>query len=115
MPNERDLQRNDTRMLVLAVLSAGPNHGYAIARDIENRSAHALSMGEGALYPALRALENEKLVTAAWELQPVGAARKVYTLTDLGRKELDLRTDAWLEYTRAVSSMIGGKLNEQPA
>ena len=115
MPNDRDLQRNDTRMLVLAVLAESPRHGYSIAREIEARTADALKMGEGALYPALRALENEKLVTSQWELQPVGAARKVYCLTDDGRKELDRRRAAWAQYTQAVTQVVGGNLNEQPA
>ena len=115
MANERELQRNDTRMLVLAVLSAGPNHGYAIARDIETRSANALSMGEGALYPTLRALENEKLIGGSWVIQEGGPPRKVYTLTEDGRKEFLRRAEAWREYTRAVTSLIGGKLDESPA
>ncbi len=114
MPGDRDQQRNQTLLLVLGVLADGPRHGYAIAREVENRSAHALSMGEGALYPALRALENDGMIVGGWEFQPVGPARKVYTITDAGHQELARQWEAWRAHNTAVRRVIG-RLHEQPA
>lgn len=94
-------------MLILSVLSDGPRHGYAIAREIERRSADALSMGEGALYPSLRALEREELVTAEWQTPPSGPARRVYSLTDAGRAKLVAHVSAWQAFARAVNAVIG--------
>ena len=58
----RTLSRNDIPILVLAVLSDGPSHGYAIAREVERRSQALFQMKEGALYPALKVLEMDELI-----------------------------------------------------
>ncbi len=108
MSQDRELQKGGVPTLILAVLSDAPRHGYAIAREIERRSRNALKAGEGSLYPALRALENDGLVAGAWEIQPSGPARKVYSLTDDGRAELAKRTKAWKEYARAVGLVLEG-------
>ena len=107
----RELPKNDLPTLILAVLSGAPLHGYGIAREIERRSADALTLREGSLYPALRVLEQDGLLRAAWEIQPSGPARKVYELTDEGRAELSARTEKWREYARTFESILGGVRN----
>ena len=52
-----ELLKGNTPTLILAVLDEAPRHGYAIAREIERRSRDAFRLGEGSLYPTLRALE----------------------------------------------------------
>ena len=106
-------------MLILAVLSEKPNHGYAIARDIESRSQNALQTGEGALYPALRTLERTGQVVSRWEMQESGPARRTYQLTDEGRKKLAAQILAWRQFSEAVETVIGrieigGIPNAQP-
>jgi PadR family transcriptional regulator PadR len=103
-----ELLKGNTPTLILAVLAEGPRHGYAIAREIERRSQDALSLGEGSLYPALRALEAEGLVSSAWEVQESGPSRRVYVLTDAGRAELVKRTRSWRSFVRAVEGVLGG-------
>lgn len=98
------------------MLDEGPCHGYAIAREIERRSRNALTLGEGSLYPALRALEAEGLVTSSWEVQASGPARKVYGLTEAGRGELAKRARSWREFARAIEAVLeGGARGPQPA
>jgi PadR family transcriptional regulator PadR len=104
-----ELLKGNTPTLLLAVLQEGPLHGYAIAREIERRSKDALQLGEGSLYPALRALERDGLITGRWEPQPSGPARKVYELTDAGRAEIVKRTRYWREFVEAVENVIGGQ------
>lgn len=99
--------KGNTPTLILAVLEQGPSHGYAIAREIERRSADALKMGEGALYPALRALEGDGLVESRWETPSTGPARKVYVLTDSGRAELERRARAWRRFSTAIDAVLG--------
>lgn len=106
-----EMLKGHTPTLILAVLADGPRHGYAIAREIERRSAEALSLGEGSLYPALRALEAEGLVTSQWEVQPSGPARKVYALTESGHAELARRTRTWREFADAVEGVLRGAGN----
>jgi PadR family transcriptional regulator PadR len=103
-----ELRKGSTQTLILTVLAEQPAHGYAIAREIERRSREALQMGEGALYPALRGLEREGFVTSRWEPQPAGAARRVYELTEDGRKHLQAQLDSWRKFTGAVNDVIGG-------
>jgi PadR family transcriptional regulator PadR len=111
-----ELLKGNTPTLILAVLAGAPRHGYGIAREIERRSEQALSLGEGSLYPALRLLEADGLVTSAWEPQPSGPARKVYSLTDAGRKELAARTQSWRDFIRAIEGVISGGSHEpEPA
>ena len=115
MNDDHQLKKGSMKTLILAVLSDGPRHGYAIAREIERRSADALKMGEGALYPALRTLEGEGLLTGSWEIQPSGPARKIYVLTDEGHKQLAKNRRTWQSFTDAVNSVIGGEPHAQPA
>ena len=114
----RDLPKNDIPLLILSVLQDTPRHGYAIAREVERLSADALLMREGTLYPALRVLEQDGLISGAWEIQPVGPARKIYTLTEAGKAELAKRTSEWEQYARMMGAFLGlgkGGRNEQPA
>ncbi|MGC4047509.1 MAG: helix-turn-helix transcriptional regulator [Armatimonas sp.] len=111
----RDLPKNDIPTLILAVLEERALHGYGIAREIERRSADALTMREGTLYPALRALEADGLIIGEWEIQPSGPARKVYSLTEDGRAEVIKLTKKWREYARTIESILGGKPDARPA
>ncbi len=119
MTEEQELKKGSTPVLILAVLSDGPRHGYAIAREIERRCHDALKVGEGALYPALRALEREGMVESAWQTQPSGPARRVYTLTDEGRARLASQARTWARFSQAVNAVLGdtsgGTPHVQPA
>ncbi len=102
----RDVPRGDIPTLILAVLSEEPTHGYAIARAVERKSGAVLRMREGSLYPALRVLEEAKHIAGAWETPERGPARKVYTLTDAGARELAERVRRWEAYAGAVQSVL---------
>ena len=110
MSEQQELKKGSTPILILAVLAEGARHGYAIAREIERRSSDALSVGEGALYPALRALEREGLVQSEWQTQPSGPARRVYTLTDAGQVKLSSQVRAWSRFSQAVNDILGSDI-----
>ncbi len=116
--DDGELKKGSTPILILAVLQDSPRHGYAIAREIERRCVGALKVGEGALYPALRALEREGMVESAWETQPSGPARRIYTLTDAGHAKLAASLKSWQRFSAAVNAVLGdtlGGLDVQPA
>ena len=95
--------------LVLAVLEETPLHGYGIAREIERRSADALTFGEGTLYPALRTLEQRGLIAGTWDtVGEHGPARKVYRLKPEGLAELQRVRAEWHEYSRSIDLVMGG-------
>ncbi len=118
-PPPGELLKGNTPTLILAVLRDAPRHGYAVAREIERRSGRALVLNEGSLYPALRALERDGLVTSGWQAQTSGPNRKVYALTDAGRTELARRQRSWRAFVRAIEDVISGGGNDshepQPA
>ena len=91
--------------VVLAALEDGPAHGYRIARWVEERSTGDLALKEGSLYPVLRALEAQGLVVAVWEAQGE-RRRRVYQLTDDGRRALTSEREAWQRYRAAVERVL---------
>ena len=93
--------------LILAVLDKSPRHGYGIAREVERLSEEALHMKEGALYPALRVLEQDGLIVGQWEPQEKGADRKVYTLTASGKRQMAKRTQELRNYAKTIETMLG--------
>jgi PadR family transcriptional regulator PadR len=103
-----ELLKGHTPTLILSVLAEAPCHGYAIAREIERRSRDALRLGEGSLYPALRALEADGWVTSGWEPRPAGPARRVYSITEAGRAELARRMERWRQFAQTIDEVLGG-------
>lgn len=104
----REVSRGDIGSLVLAVLSGGKCHGYALAREVERRSADALKLREGSLYPALRVLESDGLIVGEWEEGAGGPSRRVYSITSKGTAELERRASDWRAYVAAVGGILGG-------
>jgi transcriptional regulator len=79
----------------------GEQHGYGIARRIEQTSGERLSINYGTLYPALLKLEQEGLITSAWGVSENNRKAKFYKLTRAGRKQIEHDTRQW-ETTAAI-------------
>ncbi len=93
-------------ILILRTLGWGPTHGYAISRWIRDTTADALQIDEGALYPALRRLEERSLVESAWKRTETGREAKVYHLTPAGRRHLQRELAGWARYVAAMSRVL---------
>ncbi len=98
--------RPDLQALALGVLEEGAAHGYAVARRIEAAGPGTLRAGEGLLYPALHALEGAGLIVGAWEGEPGGRERKVYRITEEGRRELGRKRAAWRAFRASVDAAL---------
>jgi len=92
--------------LVLKTLSAGPRHGYAIARSIEEATEDVIQVEEGSLYPALYRMEKRGWIEADWGTSETGRRAKLYRLTNTGRKQLRLETAEWTQFATAVSRVL---------
>ena len=92
--------------LVLKTLSAGPRHGYAIARWLVAATGDAIQVEEGSLYPALYRMEKRGWIEAEWGTSDVGRKAKIYRLTAAGRKQLRLETAEWSNFASAVSRVL---------
>ena len=100
-------------VLVLKTLSWGPMHGYGIASWLEERSAGALDIEEGSLYPALHRMERRGWIDADWRLTEKNRRAKYYRLTSDGRRRLRTEANAWTRFARAVADVLEG--SEAPA
>ena len=99
--------RGHLDLMLLAVLQAGPAHGYAVIQQLRARSGGVLDLPEGTVYPALHRLEQEGLLSSRWA-QVSGRRRRVYELTRRGRAELGTRRRGWGEFAAAVNNVLEG-------
>jgi transcriptional regulator len=103
-------------MLVLKTLARGEQHGYAIARSIQERSADVLRIEEGSLYPALHRMERRGWIEAEWGPSESNRRAKYYALTKLGRDELAAQTDTWSKLSGAIEQVLEARaVGAEPA
>jgi PadR family transcriptional regulator len=92
--------------LILKTLAGGPNHGYAIAKFIEETTDEAVLVEEGSLYPALYRLERRGWVEAEWGTSELGRRAKLYRLTEEGGRQLATETATWRRFSAGVSKVL---------
>jgi len=98
-----DVWQGTLALMVLKTLETmGPQHGYGIARRIEQTSDDALSVNYGTLYPALLKLEQEGYIASSWGVSDNNRKAKFYTLTRAGRKRLENAAREWQRTTGII-------------
>src|SRR6202142_256814 len=93
-------------VLILKAVSLGPLHGYGVLLRIGQISGGALSIEQGALYPALYRLERQGLLDTEWGVSDNNRRAKFYELTAAGRKRLREETESWNRLVSAMSSAL---------
>lgn len=83
--------------LTLRALEHGPSYGYAIIADLEANGMGAVK--GGTLYPLLTRYESAGLVGVEWRPGEAGPGRKYFSLTALGRSELERMRTEWSRFT----------------
>jgi PadR family transcriptional regulator PadR len=102
MKRKRDVQQGTLALMVLKTLAVlGPLHGYGLARRIEQISGDLLSLNQGTLYPLLLKLEQEGAIASEWGSSENNRRARFYSLTSVGRKQLQTETRDW-EQTAAL-------------
>ena len=96
------LRKGIVELMILSLVDGEALYGYAIVRELKERGG--LVAGEGTVYPVLRRLEADGLVSAAWSDEGPAGPRKYYGITDGGREFL---TRAWAEW-----DLVAGALRE---
>jgi PadR family transcriptional regulator, regulatory protein PadR len=91
-------------LTILAVLTEGERHGYALAQRLAGSGLGPIR--GGALYPVLGRLEADGLVHSVWQAGEGGPGRKVYSLTAAGRVRLTQDVVRWHEFTAAVDRLL---------
>jgi PadR family transcriptional regulator PadR len=106
MSKPNDLILGTLDLLLLKMLALEPLHGWAISLRLRSLSNEVLQVSEGSLYPALHKLEQEGWIKAEWKTTENNRRAKFYTLTRLGRKQLDLETANWRRLSGAISGVV---------
>ena len=97
-------------LLILKAVSLGPLHGYGVLLRIQQITQGALTIEQGALYPALYRLEKQGMLDADWGTSDNNRRARFYRLTTAGRRQLRDHTETW---NRTVSAMTAA-LNAKP-
>lgn len=99
-----EVRRGVLELALLGLLAKEPGHGYAL---LERLSAFdTLDIAAGTLYPLLRRLERDRLVSSDWTEPYGGPPRKVYTLTEPGSKRLRELTVVWRRLVADVNNIV---------
>jgi PadR family transcriptional regulator, regulatory protein PadR len=104
--DKSDLLQGTLDMLVLKIVALEPAHGYGIAQRIQQISRDVLQVQQGSLYPALHRLEKRGWLAAEWRKSETGREAKFYSLTRLGRKQLDAEAANWARLAGAVALIL---------
>ena len=105
MPESIDIQlkKGALDLCVLALLSRGDSYAYEIA----SRLADAIGMGEGTIYPLMRRMQNDGLVTTYLQESGSGPPRKYYKITKSGTLAFKTQVGEWLAFEGAVRKILG--------
>src|SRR5215475_5069880 len=104
MNEKTDVWQGTLALMVLKTLEAlGPQHGYGIARRIEQTSGDRLALNYGTLYPALVKLEQEGAIEGEWGLSENNRRARFYRLTRAGRRRLEAEAREWQQAADIVA------------
>jgi PadR family transcriptional regulator, regulatory protein PadR len=107
MGNKSEVWLGTLSLMVLRTLETmGPQHGYGLARRIEQISGDQLAVNYGTLYPALLKLEQDGAIRSEWGVSDNNRRAKFYKLTQAGRKYLKRETRDWREATAIVARFL---------
>jgi len=107
MGGKTDVWQGTLALMVLKTLeSMGPQHGYGIARRIEQVSQDALTLNYGTLYPALLKLEQEGFLESEWGVSENNRKAKYYKLTRAGRKQIERETRDWEQASAILTRFL---------
>jgi PadR family transcriptional regulator PadR len=96
MTTKTDVWQGTLALMILKTLETmGRQHGYGIARRIEQTSGHQLLVNYGTLYPALLKLEQQGYIKATWGVSDNNRKAKFYELTRAGKKQVGRETREW--------------------
>ncbi len=110
MSKPSDLVQGTLDLLILKILALQPLNGWAISQRLKQISGDALRVSDGSLYPALHKLEQEGWIAAEWKPSENHRRAKFYSLTRLGRKQLEREAANWDRLSVAISNVV--KLKE---
>jgi PadR family transcriptional regulator PadR len=112
-PSKLDLLQGTLDLLVLQTLQTlGSQHGYGIARRIEQVSGQTLLINQGTIYASLVRLQQRGWIAAEWGTSDNNRRAKFYSLTREGRRQLRSETDYWRSLAAVVERVLSTRGGE---
>jgi PadR family transcriptional regulator, regulatory protein PadR len=106
MSRPSDLVQGTLDLLLLKILALEPLNGWAVSLRLKQVSGDILQVSDGSLYPALHKLEQEGWITAEWKATENNRRAKFYSLTRLGRRQLQKETESWTRLSEAITQIV---------
>jgi|SRR6516164_1097226 transcriptional regulator len=106
MSKPSDLVQGTLDMLLLKILALQPLNGFSISQRLKQVSGDVLQVSDGSLYPALHKLEQEGWIKAEWKTTGNNRRAKFYSLTRLGRRQLEREARHWNRLAAAISHVV---------
>ncbi len=108
---QKEMNSGAASLVLLSVLSQSeePMYGYQIAKYLDDNRQDAPAMKQGALYPVLRSLEKNALLSSKVEPSVSGPPRRYYTITDEGRETLTQWSEIWSQMKNFVDNILEGE------
>lgn len=102
------MRKGTTTVAILKLLvdEGEPLHGYEIIRRLEARSQGYFRFREGLIYPRLHRMEQDGLLRSRWLGEPGTRRRKVYIVTEKGRRQLDVEMERWQTFSRQMNQLL---------
>ena len=107
-----DLVQGTLHMLILKTLALEPMHGYGIGVRLEQISRGVFQVNAGSLFPGLRRLERDGLISGEWGVTENNRRAKYYALTPQGRARLKRETRDWELQTTAIARILQASSGE---
>lgn len=101
-----DLVRGHTETIILAQLLLKDSYGYEINKSIQEKTNNQYELKEATLYSAFRRLEEAKMLESYWGDETIGARRRYYRITKLGRIMYEKNKEDWEQTKRLIDSLI---------
>ena len=115
MKEKPDVLQGTLALMMLKTLDVlGPQHGYGIARRIEQISGDLLAVNQGTLYPLLLKLEHEGSIASQWGASDNNRRARFYRITAAGRKQLRTETSDWEQTAQFIARFFKVKAEDLP-
>lgn len=106
MTRPSDLVQGTLYLLLLKILALQPLNGWAVSQRLKQVSGDVLQVSDGSLYPALHKLEQEGWIKSEWKASENNRRAKYYSLTRLGKRQLDKEAAEWDRLSSAISRVV---------
>lgn len=108
MSIDKTLVTRSTSMLLLKLLEQEDMYGYQMIEELARRSDDTFTLKAGTLYPLLHDMQNQGLITVYEKAAESGRLRKYYSLTEAGRKALEIKAQEWHEFSLGINKVLMG-------